>query len=328
MIVKKYIVDNLNEALVRAKYELGENALIISKSKIKVGKWYEIFKEEKWEVIVGVEEEQEPKNVLKTNMEFEKIIRNNKLLAYPSKLIKEQFLGYLTLNLIDIENVNNRDLENFIDYIYKDNCFSRKVGLKRINVFVGPTGVGKTTTIAKLAAMEHFKNEKTVGLITMDTYRIGAVEQLKTYGNILGVQFEVARNPEEVMEKIDSMSHCDVILIDTLGTSQKNGSKIDDIKEFIDEIGVEKETFLVASISTNTNILLSIMESYKKLDYNAMILTKFDEAMGMVNFWDLMNKIECPIEYFSYGQNVPEDIQVASLENLVKYGEELNGRPS
>ncbi len=322
MIIKRYIVDDMKEALIRAKYELGSDALIISHRSIKMGKWYNPFKKKKLEVTLAVEEElkdvkREPRYSLQDLME------NNPLFINASDRIKEQLLGYCKLNLKEDQYLTREEIVEFIDIIFKDNCFKNKLDLTRINTFVGPTGVGKTTTIAKIAAEELLVNKKKVGLITMDTYRIGAVEQLKTYANILDVPFEVVMKPEEMKEKIDKLSHCDVLLIDTLGTSQNNREKIEDIQGYFRDIHEDMNTYLAVSMSTDRETLISILERYRKLKYDALVLTKFDEINNFVNFWNIIENNRYPVQYFCYGQDVPDDIQIATLDNLISYSEEI-----
>lgn len=334
MIIRKYIVNDLKEGVIRAKYELGEDAMIISHKEIKTGKWYEIFKPKKLEVTVAIDEIKEEKNKEKKKKEkftytAADIKNANPILKDSFKDRKEQALGFAKLNLKENPTFTQKELKNFIRYIYRDNCFDKKVKETKINVFIGPTGVGKTTTIAKIAAREHLINKKHVGLITMDTYRIGAVEQLKTYATILGLPFEVAMNPKEIKSKIDKFKECDLILLDTLGTSQKNEEKLSGIKKYLSEIDEDFTTLLTVSMSTNSEILESILKEYQELNYDGIVLTKFDEIVNYKNFWNILETNKYPVQFFCFGQDVPEDIKVASLDNLISYSEEMyNGRSS
>ncbi len=356
MIVKTYVVDNMKEALIRAKYELGKDAVIVNQREIKVGKWYNPFKKTKLEVTVVKEEEEpevsplkiekttklerslteelfgdSPEEVSKetSSEEFidvfeENIIENNPIFTNLEKEAMEKLIGYYNLNSIDSrEKLEKDEIINFLNHIYKDNCFDKKLPLARINKFVGPTGVGKTTTIAKIAAHEHIMNQKKVGLITMDTYRIGAVEQLKTYGNILGIQCEVVMEPAEMIEKIELLEDCDLILIDTLGTSQNNREKLEDIDKYFQDLDGEINTYLTISMSTDSDIMLSILEKYKKLNYQGVILTKLDELISLKNLWKFIENNSQPVEYFCCGQDVPDDIEEASLKNIISYAEEI-----
>lgn len=340
MIVKKYIVDDMKEALIRAKYELGKDAIIISQREIKVGKWYNPFKKKKIEVTLAIEESlrqvprpaveivEEPfqseivEEVIKPKYLLKDLVEKNPMFRNANDRIKDQLVGYCKLYLKESEYLLKNEIVDFINSAFRDNCFQKKEDLKRINVFVGPTGVGKTTTIAKIAAQEYLMNKKRVGLMTMDTYRIGAVEQIKTYANILGVPCEVVREPEEMEEKLHNLRYCDIILIDTLGTSQRNREKLGDIEKYFQHIE-ERNTYLVISMSTDRETTQSILNKYKQLEYNALILTKFDEISSFTNFWNMIDMNPYPIQYFCYGQDVPDDIKLATLDNLISYSEEI-----
>ena len=325
MIVKKYIVSDIKEAMIRAKYELGPDAMILNQRKTREKKWYNPFSKEEWEVLVALEESKVEANEIKNieedtkDRDIETIISLNPIFKDLTEKQRDQLLGYCKLNQIEIGKLSSEDTVDFIRYIYKNNCYDKKVEEKKINMFVGPTGVGKTTNIAKIAAIEHINKKKKVGLMTIDTYRIGAVDQLKTYADILGIPFEVVEDPEDINEKIKKLEDCDIILIDTLGTSQKNKEKMEDIKEYIDIIEEDKNVFLTMSMSTNKEIMYSILDRYKIMNYTGIILTKFDEVVNYDNFWNVLKYGAKPIEFFSFGQNVPEDIKEASLTSIIEY---------
>lgn len=319
MIIKKYIVNDMKEAIIRAKYELGKEAVIISERNIKIGKWYNPFKISKLEVIVAVEEGKpmpSPKVSIKEAIETDPIFRN------ASSSVKRQLEEYCYENSIEGTYLSLEEKKSFLRNILTNNCFDDKMELGKINVMVGPTGVGKTTTIAKLAAKEYLLNKKKVGLITIDTYRIGAVEQLKTYANILDIPFEVVNEPIEMKSKIEKLDYCDIILIDTLGTSPRDQGKIDDISKYLRALETRVNIYLVLSISTDSATLSSIMDRYKRLNYEALILTKFDELSNLKNLWYIMEGTSLPVQFFCCGQDVPDDIQVATLDNLFNYCEE------
>ena len=327
MIIKKYIVNDMKEAITRAKYELGTEAIIISERKVKIGKWYNPFKMSKLEVTVALEEsknlESKPVQDIPTieyiEPEIESII-TEAFYDKASNKIKNQLVNYCKLHSKTDHNLSRVEMKDFLNAALKDNCFQKKLGLSRINVMVGPTGVGKTTTIAKLAAIESLVNKKKVGLITMDTYRIGAVEQLKTYASILDIPFEVVNKPSEMIEKINQLHDCDIILIDTLGTSPKNYDKIEEISEYFVDIK-ESNTYLVISSATERETTLNILEKYKQLNYDALILTKLDEANMLTNFWCIIENNLKPVQFLCIGQDVPDDIKEATLDNLFDYYE-------
>lgn len=330
MIIKKYIVADMKEALTRAKYELGGEAIIISQRIVKIGKWYNPFKKHKLEVTVAVEKKEKVEKTpiihvesIKSKDYIENPIDINPMFENASEKTREQLLSYSNLISKEDDNFTEEEIKDFIRIAFKDNCFDKKVGLKRINVMIGPTGAGKTTTIAKIAAKEYLVNKKQVGLITLDTYKIGAVEQIKTYANILGIPWEVVDEPEKMEEKINKLSHCDLIFIDTLGTSQKNTDKLLNIEKHLENIKESLNIYLVLSFSTEKNTMLSILDKYKQLKYNALILTKLDEVSSFTNFWSILENNLYPIEYFCHGQEVPDDIQNATIDNLIAYSKEI-----
>jgi len=144
-------------------------------------------------------------------------------------------------------------------------------------VLVGPTGVGKTTTIAKLAGKLALVERRKVGLITVDTYRIGAVEQLKTYADIMNIPFKVVYNMSDMENAIESMSECEVVLIDTTGRSSKNRMQIAELRTFVDKADT-KNIHLVISATTKNKDIKYIIEGYQILHYNSIIVTKLDET--------------------------------------------------
>lgn len=329
MIIKKYIVSDMKEAITRAKYELGSEAVIISQQNIKVGKWYQLFKKVRLEVTVALEENNMKEKKLGNAIEKSKpkyslkdSINKDPFFQHASDKVKDQLFSYCRLHTKEIESLSTYDKKDFFQNALQNNCFEKELNLGRINVIVGPTGVGKTTTIAKIAAKEYLINKKKVGLITLDTYRIGAVEQVKTYANILGIPCEIANDPSDMEKKINKLSYCDILLIDTLGTSQKNKEKLDDIESYLKNIEEKVNIYLVLSISTDCDTTKSILDKYQQLDYKALFLTKFDEVNSYKNLWNIIENNTYPVQYFCTGQDVPEDIQNATLDNLLAYYEE------
>ena len=331
MIIKKYIVTDMKEAVIRAKYELGADAVIISQSSIKVGKWYNPFKKEKLEVTVALEDQKIVEDSSDKIEKIEKMIPEYSLrdaieqepaFGCASEKMKDKLVSYCELHGKENHIFSIVEKIDFLKSVYKQNCFEKKLELTKINVMIGPTGVGKTTTIAKIAAKETLINKKKVGLITIDTYRIGAVEQVKTYANILGLPCEVVADSSEMEKKINKLSYCDIVLVDTLGTSQRNKEKLDDIQKYLREIKESVNIYLVTSISTDREITLSILEKYKQLKYDALILTKFDEVNSYKNTLSIIENNTYPVQYFCNGQDVPDDIQEATLDNLLAYCEE------
>ena len=191
---------------------------------------------------------------------------------------------------------------------------------RKIMMFVGPTGVGKTTTIAKLAARYAYKlgtNYK-VGIITLDSFRVGAVEQLKAYTNIMRLPLEVVKRPEELSEAIARLKDCHYILIDTAGGSQYDMDKIELINQYqqhLTETPIEKMLVLPANVKTSD--LYEIYNSYSSLHIDNLIFTKLDETISYGNLISFAHKTKKSICYVSVGQNVPDDLHEADSNYLI-----------
>lgn len=184
-------------------------------------------------------------------------------------------------------------------------------------IFVGPTGVGKTTTLAKIAANYLLIKKKSVGLITADTYRIAAVEQLKTYAEILGIPVSVAYTPAEMREAVSLHSDKDLILIDTAGRSHKNKAQFEELKALI-EASEADEIYLVLSATTSSKNCREILKSYSFLKDYKLLFTKTDETpvLGIIlNARYITGK---SLSYITTGQSVPDDIETANIDSITK----------
>lgn len=190
-------------------------------------------------------------------------------------------------------------------------------GQCRVVALVGPTGVGKTTTIAKLAANYRLKEKRRVGLITVDTYRIAAVEQLRTYANIIDLPMEVVSTPKEMREAVRQMSSMDLVLIDTAGRSPKDEVRLQELRAFVSEASAD-EVHLVLSSVAASRTLEQTAERFSAVGTTAMILTKLDEASGLGNLLPVLRSSRLPLSYLTNGQNVPDDIEVANPPRLAK----------
>ena len=185
----------------------------------------------------------------------------------------------------------------------------------RIIALVGPTGVGKTTTTAKLAAMYALNRGNKVALITMDIFRVGAVEQLKTYSRIMGIPLEVASTPKELEKAVEKHSACDLIFIDTAGRSHKDKEKLDEMKHFL-ENKIPIEVYLCLSATTKDRELEEILSRFSIFQVSKVVFTKIDESESFGNMVNLLMKDNLQIAYFTTGQRVPEDIEVATSAKL------------
>ena len=186
--------------------------------------------------------------------------------------------------------------------------------------FIGPTGVGKTTTIAKIASRFSVVEKKKIVLLTADTYRIAAAEQLRTYANILEVPFRIIYTPQEIRTAIEDYAAYDYIFVDTSGHSQKNTDQRDDTLALLRAADgqAEKEVYLVVSATTKYRDLLNIADTYKKLTDFRLVFTKLDETQCQGNLFNLRLHTDAPMSYVTCGQNVPDDIGEFDAQKTVK----------
>ncbi len=189
----------------------------------------------------------------------------------------------------------------------------------KIVFFVGNTGVGKTTTMAKLASLCTLDMKLKCAMFSIDTYRIAAIEQLKTYANILSAPMEVVYTPEEMAQSVEKFKNYDLILVDTAGRSHKSEEQKEDLKQIIDSVKeYETEVFLVVSATVKYSDLLSIANTYGEMfDYN-LIFTKLDETNGLGSILNLKLDTGKPLSYVTWGQNVPDDIGVLDPQIIAK----------
>ncbi len=204
--------------------------------------------------------------------------------------------------------------------------FGKPVGITpsekgvKVVFFVGPTGVGKTTTIAKIASRFQVDEKKKVALLTADTYRIAAAEQLRTYANILEVPFRIVYTIEEIEQALSDFKDYDYILVDTAGHSYQNKAQKEAMTKFIHSMDdkVEKEVFLVLSATTKYRDLISIADAYKEMADYKLIFTKLDETMTLGNLLNLKLYTGASLSYVTHGQNVPDDIEDFNPQKTVK----------
>ncbi len=184
--------------------------------------------------------------------------------------------------------------------------------------FIGPTGVGKTTSIAKIAAMLRLRHGLQVGLVTADTYRIAAVEQLRTYAQILALPLEVAMQPEDLTAACERLSDCDVVLIDTAGRSQNDKSRLAELGQFL-QAGAADEVHLVMSATSSERSLLREAAAFGALGVDRIVLTKLDEAAGFGTLLSVTRKLGMRISFVTTGQEVPKDLEPASAHRLAEF---------
>ncbi|HZG57872.1 flagellar biosynthesis protein FlhF [Paenibacillus sp.] len=193
----------------------------------------------------------------------------------------------------------------------------------RLVHFVGPTGVGKTTTIAKLAAEQSLKYRKAIGLITSDTYRIAAIEQLRTYASILNVPLEVVFSSIDLHKALEKMQDRDMILMDTAGRNFRNEMAVSELQSLL-RTEERKDTFLVLSLSMKYSDMKAVTENFYRFGVEKVLFTKADETATFGSVVNLLHDYRLSLSYVTDGQNVPDDINIADAGNMA---DELVGEP-
>ena len=221
---------------------------------------------------------------------------------------------------------------NSVDYILSNvyqkmilkfgepSCINIEGKKPKIIFFIGPTGVGKTTTIAKIASKYKVEHDKKVAFLTADTYRIAATEQLHIYANILDAPMSIVYSSEELNKAVERVSDNDLIFVDTAGFSHRNGVQCSDTKTLIDGLDeqYEKEVFLVLSATTKYKDLVEIIDSYREITEYKLIFTKLDETSSYGNLLNVRLYSGAELSYMTTGQNVPNDIEVFNSQTIVK----------
>lgn len=401
MIVKKYTGKDETEAVMKAKDDLGSNAVVLNVRTMKQRGLARVFKKDFVEITAALEEKDFAQNVNNNKPTFSKVsseaikkqqsqinlladdrvnvtapkqseiiekkldslhdmLRNQmvkedepekKEAVKPPVAKPENNANFKSLKLIynkllenevseknanaiinDIENSMKKEsnLDSILASVYQKIIlkFGEPEALedddrRKIVFFIGPTGVGKTTTIAKLASDFKLTRSKSVAMITADTYRIAAVEQLNTYASILDVPVNVIYSPSEIMESIEELSDYQMIFVDTAGRSHKNTEQRDEIIEMISNVsksGIDADIviFLVMSVTTKYRDMVNICDAYKGLDKYRLLFTKLDETDALGNILNIKLYTGAPISYTTCGQNVPDDIESADVQKLAK----------
>lgn len=400
MIVKKYTGKDETEAVMKAKDDLGSNAVVLNVRTMKQRGLAKVFKKDFVEITAALEEKDFAQNVNSNKPTFSRVsseaikkqqsqinlladdradtnapkqseiiekkldslhdmLRNQMVkeeetdkkedvkpavrpennanfkslkLIYNKLLENEVSEKYANAIINDIENSMKKEsnLDSILASVYQKIIlkFGEPEAIedddrRKIVFFIGPTGVGKTTTIAKLASDFKLTRSKSVAMITADTYRIAAVEQLNTYASILDVPVNVIYSPSEIVESIEELSDYQMIFVDTAGRSHKNAEQRDEIIEMISNVrnsGIDADViiFLVMSVTTKYKDMVNICDAYKSLNAYRLLFTKLDETDSVGNILNIKLYTGAPISYTTCGQNVPDDIESVDVQKLAK----------
>ncbi len=253
--------------------------------------------------------------------------------AYQDKLLslgiaKQTVQRWIKSTISFTAHLEDMGDENWLEHLHRsvarDLRFAGPIrippGARHTVALIGPTGVGKTTTVAKLAAGFRLESKRSVGLLTIDTFRIAAVQQLRAYAEIIDLPMQVVENPEDMRPAIDSFGDVDLILIDTAGRSPRSDARIDQLVEML-RAAQPDETHLVLSATSSTPTIRTVLSGFAPARPTAAILTKLDEAphsAAVVSEIAAQNRFDgIPISYLTNGQQVPDDIKVADVESLL-----------
>ncbi len=238
--------------------------------------------------------------------------------------VDQELAGYLISEVVQKIEQNNNDQEvsrlliEEIVRLFAHKGIEKGIGKEtKIVHFVGPTGVGKTTTIAKLAAESVLKDQKKIAFITSDTYRIAAVEQLKTYAEIFNAPLEVVYSPEDTKKAIKRFEDFDLIFMDTAGRNYLNDIYIDHLNEILINESIS-ETFLVLSLNQKYEDIVAIFEQFKKVKIDKLLFTKYDETSTYGSILNVLSKFPYQTSFITNGQNVPDDIEIFNEEKMAK----------
>lgn len=413
MTINKYQGKTKEEAIEKAKQELGQNAVVLNVKEIKPKGMFKVFKNSVYEVTAAVEETQKFVNPVSMQEAFQKtndtinLAADEKITIAPIQAVQTAPIQPMIqqekvnpINEVRIENSSEgleKRLENlsnilekqlsaegkhteeknevqaanpegfqFVKMLYRtllendvnekyvnqvldeaekvirsgssvDQILSnvyQKLILKfeqpdtidtsgkkpKVVFFIGPTGVGKTTTLAKIASRYRVEHEKKVAFLTADTYRIAATEQLRTYANILDAPMSIIYSAEEMNAALARMEEYDLVFVDTAGFSHRSENQCEDMKKLISGLdeNYEKEVYLVLSATTKYKDLLEIADVYKEIADYKLIFTKLDETTTYGTILNIKLYSGAKLSYMTTGQNVPDDIEVFDTQKIVK----------
>ena len=274
---------------------------------------------------VATEEKEIPQKEKNANFTFIQLIYNQLL----DSEVEEKYINQI-VSEIESSLKKESNLDSILASVYQKIIL--KIGSPKvveaseknpeINFFVGPTGVGKTTTIAKIASEFKLDRGAKVAMITSDTYRIAAVEQLRTYANILDIPLKVVYTIDELNDAMESFKDYDLVLVDTAGRSHKNKEQCMEMMHFVNDSVIPerftKNVFLVVSAATKYKDLISIVDVYNEIGKYNIIFTKLDETSELGNILNIKLRTGADLSYITSGQMVPDDINIIDTQKLAK----------
>ncbi|GAV22577.1 flagellar biosynthesis protein FlhF [Carboxydothermus pertinax] len=344
MKIKKYTAKDMAEALQMIKFDLGPEAIILESRTVRQPGILGFFKPPVFEVLAAVDETPKPKGEgLKESFEVKKDLAELKLLVKDLARVTGTEAGNFALwreRLLKLELAPDiveqilLELQDVLEEVSPDEAegeeMVRQYLLKLLKPYysdfkdfplkalIGPTGVGKTTTLAKIAGRLAIHEEKPVRFITLDTFRVGAVEQLKIYGKYLGSTVKVASSPMELWRAVQKQNEGETIFIDTAGRPSKKQSQIQELAAFLEAVKKDKDIYLVISATSKPEDAEKIAKDFSPCGFNKFIITKLDETERFGVLINLIVKFQKPIAYLGVGQNVPDDLIVATPELIVE----------
>lgn len=352
MKIKKYIGSTSHEAMQKLKSELGPNAVVLSTKTTRGKGIFKYFRKPLIEITAAYEEEdvlgrdinnlnngnihqinkelleikESIKNIPLNTREYE--FSSSTLKRYNDILISSGVNSKVSFEIlkkiekdIDLDTKDEETIKKIIKYTLREILGNPKPILfsneKKVYYFVGATGVGKTTTLAKVASNLVLEEKRNIGLITSDTYRIAAVEQLKTYSKILQLPLEIAYNKNDMIKALDKFKEKDIVLVDTAGRNHNDIEQINELNNILSS-SEDKEIFLLISGNLDYELLETLIEKYDFLENFNLIVTKIDESGNYGNILNAKYLTEKELSYYTIGQNVPDDIKIVDVEEIVE----------
>ncbi|MFS0902985.1 flagellar biosynthesis protein FlhF [Priestia aryabhattai] len=355
MKVKKYVVASMPQAMKAIRSDLGEEAVILHSKQFRTGGFFGLFTKTKMEVLAAVDSVEklnvkkksapaEPGMEDNTSFMKQQLSELNALVSQMSQMQKvssssypqavENVLAYLRLQEIDeaiLENVETPMLEYYYLHRPNSNQLMKWTQSWFVNQFkasewsgsfkkyvsvVGPTGVGKTTTLAKLAAKCVLEHNQKIAFITTDTYRISAIEQLKTYASILNAPLTICYNGADFKKALVETEAYDVIFIDTAGRNFLEEQYVSDLKKII-TFKENLQTFLVLALTSKVSDMKAVYERFASLPVDQLIFTKRDETTQKGSLLNMLYHYGQRAAFTTYGQDVPEDISPFKIEVFI-----------